>query len=105
MLQFGDMKKKPKKSKKAGFDLEAFEKELQDEGAKGSTAAADGVDGAGGADDDDLGDDPFKADDGDDEVEAREVVETWHGTDRDYTYQEVSIAQICLLFGVPQRTQ
>ncbi|PWN41179.1 hypothetical protein IE81DRAFT_183760 [Ceraceosorus guamensis] len=87
-LDFGDMKKKPKKSKKAGFDLEAFEKELQDEGAKTGAAAADGADGA-GADDEDLGDDPFKAEDGEEDVEAREVVETWHGTDRDYTYQEL----------------
>ncbi|CEH16528.1 Translation initiation factor 2, beta subunit (eIF-2beta) [Ceraceosorus bombacis] len=95
---FGGLKKKSKKkkaipadldfSKKAGFDLEAFEKELQDEGAKTGAAAADGADGA-GADDEDLGDDPFKAEDGEEDVEAREVVETWHGTDRDYTYQEL----------------
>ena len=77
------MKKKKKKSKKANFDMEAFEKELG-EGGDADGAAADD------ADDADLGDNPFAKDDGDDgAATTKEQVETWHGTDRDYTYQEV----------------
>lgn len=81
------MKKKKKKSKKAAFDMEAFEKELGEGEGEGSGAAATGGEGD---DDADLGDDPFKADDGDDQAGgSSEQVETWHGTDRDYTYQEL----------------
>jgi len=80
------MKKKKKKGKKGGFDLEAFEKELG-EGADGSkdepaeTAALD---------DADLGDDPFAKDQGEEGASGKEAGEPWQGTDRDYTYQEVS---------------
>lgn len=84
-LDFGEMKKKKKKSKKGGFDLEAFEKEL----GEGAAAGGEGEDE--GADDADLGDDPFARDDGegDEKDGQKEHVETWHGTDRDYTYQEL----------------
>lgn len=82
-MQFGDMKKKKKKGKKGGFDLEAFEKEL----GEGTSTPAEEADAEG-----DLGDDPFGADDGDEVAgEKKDSVETWHGTDRDYTYQEVSV--------------
>ncbi|PWN90555.1 hypothetical protein FA10DRAFT_267007 [Acaromyces ingoldii] len=81
-LDFGDMKKKKKKSKKGGFDLEAFEKEL---GEGTSTPKSDDAEVEG-----DLGDDPFGADDAEEAVgEKKDNVETWHGTDRDYTYQEL----------------
>lgn len=85
-LDFGEMKKKKKKSKKGGFDLEAFEKEL----GEGNTAGGEGED-AEGADDAELGDDPFARDDGEGEEKDahKENAETWHGTDRDYTYQEL----------------
>lgn len=98
-LDFGELKKKKKKGKKGGFDLEAFEKELG-EGGAGGAAAAPGGDEDGGVidavaaddiDDADLGDDPFgrDADVGDDKGGSKQHVETWHGTDRDYTYQEL----------------
>ena len=100
-LDFGEMKKKKKKSKKANFDMEAFEKELGQGGGDGEG----GEDGAGAttaADEDaegDLGDDPFAKDDGDDQAGgAKEQVETWHGTDRDYAYQEVSGRVACQWF-------
>ena len=83
-LDFGMMKKK-KKSKKGAFDLEAFEKEIV-----GDEGGAEKAGGAGGEEDEDLGDDPFRQE-GEDE-EEKEAEETWHGTDRDYTYQEVSRA-------------
>lgn len=87
---FGDLKKKKKKgTKKAAFDLEAFEKELagskvtkegdddDDEGAVDETKALD---------DGDLGDDPFAQPA---ITEGGAQVETWHGSDRDYTYPEL----------------
>lgn len=88
-LDFGEMKKKKKKSKKAAFDMEAFEKELDDGGNDGG---ADGTDAVGGAADGegDLGDDPFANDEEGDVEDTKADAETWHGTDRDYTYQEVS---------------
>ncbi|UZJ52597.1 hypothetical protein CBS101457_001917 [Exobasidium rhododendri] len=74
-LDFGEMKKKKKKGKKGGFDLEAFEKELG-EGEQDDAA--------------DLGDDPFaKDEDGEEGATVKTGVETWQGTDRDYTYQEL----------------
>lgn len=93
---FSDMKKK-KKSKKAAFDLEAFEKELED---ASKPAAADGDDDdveegpapAINYDEEELGDDVFAAPPasaGGELSAAGEAVETWHGTDRDYTYAEV----------------
>lgn len=85
------MKKKKKKSKKANFDMEAFEKELGQGGGDGEGAEDGGATAADEDADGDLGDDPFAKDDGDDQAGgAKDQVETWHGTDRDYAYQEVS---------------
>lgn len=74
-------KKKKSKSKKAAFDLEAFEKELGETGDDAGEAGA-------GEDEEDLGDNPFAQDDDVDGVKEDQP-ETWHGTDRDYTYQEL----------------
>ena len=85
------MKKKKKKGKKGGFDLEAFEKELGEGGdAKGGDAVGDQA--KDGEEDGDLGDDPFARNDGEEGTGGKENAETWHGTDRDYTYQEVSLS-------------
>lgn len=80
------MKKKKKKGKKGGFDLEAFEKELGEGVNDGKE------DDAGKAVDDvaDLGDDPFARDQGEEGADEKNQTEPWQGTDRDYTYQEVS---------------
>lgn len=88
-VQFGEMKKKKKKGKKGGFDLEAFEKELGEGTDKVQETAIESKDGD---DDADLGEDPF-ARGGDAGVEESSGgnVEAWQGTDRDYTYQEVSV--------------
>lgn len=81
------MKKKKKKGKKGGFDLEAFEKELGEgaDGNKDDEGEKEAINDA------DLGDDPFARDEGEEGVVSSEKAETWQGTDRDYTYQEVSI--------------
>lgn len=91
-------KKKKSKSKKAAFDLDAFEKDLKSDGT--STPQGGGDDGEDGEvpdgdykPDGDLGDDPFAAND-DDEAglgEEKELKMDWLGSDRDYTYQEVSL--------------
>jgi translation initiation factor 2 subunit 2 len=85
------MKKKKKKGKKGGFDLEAFEKEL------GESANTNGEDETGGKGKDgendeaaDLGDDPFANDEDQEGGNGKDSIEAWQGTDRDYTYQEVS---------------
>lgn len=87
---FGDLKKKKKSGKKkAAFDLEAFEKEIEQSADPSDAAAAEDPAAAGG----DLGDDVF----GDGNA-AREGIaadgeqEAWLGSDRDYTYPEVSEA-------------
>ena len=93
-LDFSELKKKKKSSKKkAAFDLEAFEKELQE--SKGKDANADDEEDVpdGGhlndIDEAELGDDVF------DRSEAPAGVdqgtEPWLGSDRDYTYQELLI--------------
>lgn len=82
---FSDIKKK-KKSKKAAFDLEAFEKELEDSTSKPTAEEDDG--GLDDIDDEDLGDDPFAVASGQG-IEGGGEVEAWHGSDRDYTYAEV----------------
>lgn len=85
--------KKKKKSKKAAFDLEAFEKELEETTAKPADEAEaeeEGEDGPTGAidyDEEELGDDVFAAPAGG--AVGGDAAETWHGTDRDYTYAEV----------------
>ena len=89
--------KKKKKSKKAAFDLEAFETELED---ASKPAAADGDEDDGGDgpapaidyDEEGLGENVFAAPSagaGGDSSVAGDAVETWHSTDRDYTYAKV----------------
>ncbi|CAE6450243.1 unnamed protein product [Rhizoctonia solani] len=81
---FGAIKKKKKGSKKATFDLEEFEKELADSKAKeGEHDEDDGP--VPDIDEADLGEDVFAQP----LVEGGAQVETWHGTDRDYTYPEL----------------
>lgn len=89
------MKKKKKKSaKKAAFDIEAFEKELggaapASTSKKGGEDAEDDEDGGlGEAEEGDLGEDVFALPNA--PVDVGDEQETWHGSDRDYTYQEVS---------------
>ncbi|KAG8787365.1 hypothetical protein FRC12_015651 [Ceratobasidium sp. 428] len=92
-LDFSDLKKKgKKKTKKTAFDLEAFEKELAGSATtKAKDADDEDEDGAGdetkGLDEGDLGEDVFAHPVSGGEGGA--MVETWHGTDRDYTYPEL----------------
>ncbi|CAE6501908.1 unnamed protein product [Rhizoctonia solani] len=82
--EFKGLKKKGGR-KKAAFDLEAFEKEIAESKAK---AGEDDEDDGGLAldmDEGDLGEDVFAQPAPDGEAQ----VETWHGTDRDYTYAEL----------------
>lgn len=99
-LDFSDIKKKKKSSKKkAAFDLEEFEKELNQSKSKSS-----GTDGAAADEDDEgeglgennfeeideaeLGENPFaRATDAPVGVDAGN--EAWLKSDRDYTYSEV----------------
>lgn len=94
-LDFSDLKKK-KKKKKAAFDLEAFEKELSQSKAKDEEPDADE---AGGEPDgrhldeineDDLGEDVF-AHSHETPAGVDSQNEPWLTSDRDYTYQEVSL--------------
>lgn len=94
------MKKKKKSTKKkANFDLEAFEKELNDSKAKstskpegGEEEEEDGPEPDGShldnIDETELGDDPF-AQSADAPVGVDAGTEAWLKSDRDYTYQEV----------------
>ncbi|KAK1230043.1 translation initiation factor eIF-2 beta subunit [Marasmius sp. AFHP31] len=91
-LDFSDIKKKKKSSKKkAAFDLEAFEKELNE--SKKDGAGSDDEDAPDGEanpnlnDDGDLGDDPFAQPDAPTGVESGN--EAWLGSDRDYLYPEL----------------
>jgi translation initiation factor 2 subunit 2 len=102
-LDFSDLKKKKKSSKKkTNFDMEAFEKELKSSSTADPAADADddveptpAVD----LDDDaDLGDDPFA------QPSAGEVLasvssgnEAWLSSDRDYTYPEVKTRHAFIL--------
>jgi len=99
-LDFSDMKKKKKSTKKkANFDLEAFEKELNDSKAKsaskqegGEEEEDDGPEPDGShldnIDEMELGDDPF-AQPADAPVGVDAGNEAWLKSDRDYTYQEL----------------
>jgi translation initiation factor 2 subunit 2 len=89
-LDFSDVKKKKKSSKKkATFDLEAFEKELNESNAKeGEEDVGDDGEQLQEVDEADLGDDPF--------ARGEEVTpgpdagnEPWLTSNRDYTYPEV----------------
>jgi translation initiation factor 2 subunit 2 len=100
-LDFSDIKKKKKSSKKkAAFDLDAFEKELNESKAKSSTIA-DEEDDDGDListahldeiDEAELGEDPFAQNDAPIGVDAGN--EAWLNSDRDYTYQEVRFPAI-----------
>ncbi|KAJ1301148.1 hypothetical protein OPQ81_003560 [Rhizoctonia solani] len=80
--EFKGLKKKAGR-KKAAFDLEAFEKELAESKAKeGEDEEDDGP--APDVDEGDLGEDVFAQ-----PATEGAQVETWHGTDRDYTYAEL----------------
>lgn len=105
--EFADLKKKKRKgSKKATFDLEAFEKELAEADASAAGAAtegdaatpggSDGEDGgedAEGLDDVPEGEDPFGTAGGEEgtlsRAEAAAEAKAWLKEDRDYTYTEV----------------
>jgi translation initiation factor 2 subunit 2 len=99
-LDFSDMKKKKKSTKKkANFDLEAFEKELNNSKAKsasktegGEEEDEDGPEPDGShldnIDEAELGDDPF-AHPGDAPVGVDAGNEAWLKSDRDYTYSEL----------------
>lgn len=97
-LDFSDIKKKKKGTKKK-MDFEAFEKELElaNTSSKAAPVAADGDDdddvepnpNVNLDDDADLGDDPFAVA-GDAPVGVDAGTEAWLGSDRDYTYQEVT---------------
>ncbi|KAG5718866.1 putative eukaryotic translation initiation factor 2 subunit beta [Termitomyces sp. T112] len=95
-LDFSDIKKKKKSSKKkAAFDLDAFEKELNQSKAKSGAEGADEDDDVEPAstnnldhlDDADLGEDVFAQGDAPVGVEAGN--EAWLKSDRDYTYPEL----------------
>jgi translation initiation factor 2 subunit 2 len=95
-LDFSDLKKKKKSAKKkTTFDLEAFEKELNEVKAKdgGDDEGADEVEQMPEIDEVELGDDPF-AQTGDLPTGIDAGNEPWLDTDRDYTYQEVSKAVV-----------
>ncbi|KAF9258040.1 eukaryotic translation initiation factor 2 beta [Marasmius fiardii PR-910] len=92
-LDFSDIKKKKKSNKKkAAFDLEAFEKELNDtnksklqddeEEDEQQPSVNINLD-----DEADLGDDPFAQPDAPTSVESGN--EAWLGSDRDYLYPEL----------------
>jgi len=91
-LDFSDLKKKKKSSKKkAAFDLEAFEKVLQESKSKDANAdeEEDVPDGEhlNDIDEAELGDDVFDRNEAPTGVD--QGTEPWLGSDRDYTYQEL----------------
>jgi hypothetical protein len=93
-------KKKSSKKKKAAFDLEAFEKELNESQEADKEGAAAGDDDEDedqptgkhleNIDEAELGDDPFAQGDAPVGVDAGN--EPWLKSDRDYLYTEVSSA-------------
>ncbi|CAL1710201.1 unnamed protein product [Somion occarium] len=88
-LDFSDLKKKKKTSKKkAAIDMEAFEKELNESKAK-EAEEEEAPDGKHleELDETELGEDPFARGEGAVSVEAGG--EPWLGSDRDYTYLEL----------------
>ena len=91
-LDFSDLKKKKKSTKKkATFDLEAFEKELQESKSKDANADEDEdvPDGEhlNDLDEAELGDDVFDRNEAPAGVD--QGTEPWLGSDRDYTYPEL----------------
>jgi translation initiation factor 2 subunit 2 len=103
-LDFSDIKKKKKSSKKkAAFDLEAFEKELNDSKSKSAGGEDDDEDipEANPAldDDADLGDDDPFAQAGEAPAGAVDSgAEQWLKSDRDYFYPEVGSLIIKIMF-------
>ena len=98
-LDFSDMKKKKKSSKKKA--MEDFEKELEESKSKDTAEGADEVDIDDGEhlndiDEAELGDDPFARPEAPTGVDSGS--EPWLTSDRDYTYQEVSYPRfnLCL---------
>ena len=97
-LDFSDLKKKKKSSKKkANLDMEAFERELSESKTKdeeegdeeGDTNAAAFND----IDETEHGENPFAR--SDEPVQQGSESEPWLGSDRDYTYPEVSSSTFC----------
>ncbi|THH09234.1 hypothetical protein EW146_g8740 [Bondarzewia mesenterica] len=90
-LDFSDIKKKKKSSKKkAAFDLEAFEKELNESKAKEGGDDDEEVDDGehlNDVDEAELGDDPFARGEAPAGVDAGN--EPWLSSDRDYYYPEL----------------
>ncbi|KAH9914096.1 eukaryotic translation initiation factor 2 beta [Fomitopsis serialis] len=87
-LDFSDLKKKKKSTKKkAALDMEAFEKELNQAKAKDADEEEGGEDAAAEVDEVELGDDPFARNEG--TVSMDVGTEPWLSSDRDYTYQEL----------------
>ncbi|KZT64988.1 eukaryotic translation initiation factor 2 beta [Daedalea quercina L-15889] len=87
-LDFSDLKKKKKSSKKkAALDMEAFEKELNEAKAKDADEEEGGVEGPAEVDEAELGDDPFARNEATVSMDAGN--EPWLNSDRDYTYQEL----------------
>ncbi|RDB17149.1 putative eukaryotic translation initiation factor 2 subunit beta [Hypsizygus marmoreus] len=91
-LDFSDIKKKKKSSKKkAAFDLDAFEKELNEHKAKAAEdEEEEGVEPSthlDHLDEAELGEDPFAQ--GEAPVGVEAGTEAWLKSDRDYTYQEL----------------
>jgi len=94
-LDFSDMKKKKKTSKKKA--MEDFEKELEESKSKDAGEGADDVDIDDGEhlnefDEAELGDDPFARPEAPTGVDSGS--EPWLTSDRDYTYQEVNCPRL-----------
>ncbi|PCH36765.1 eukaryotic translation initiation factor 2 beta [Wolfiporia cocos MD-104 SS10] len=87
-LDFSDLKKKKKSTKKkAALDMEAFEKELNEAKAKDAEEDEGGDEAMGDVDEVELGDDPFTR--GETAISLDAGNEPWLKSDRDYTYQEL----------------
>ncbi|KAK4054095.1 translation initiation factor eIF-2 beta subunit [Microbotryomycetes sp. JL201] len=101
MDEFADLKKKKKKSgsKKAAFDMEAFEKELAEQESAEASQTGSKTATPLGSDDEDAGDDeapagdnPFGAENDEQQLskaEAAAQAKAWLTEDRDYHYTEL----------------
>lgn len=89
-LDFSDLKKKKKSAKKVAFDMEEFEKQLSHSKTKDGEEKGEDEEGEETApvfDEKDLGEDIFAHG----EAPVLDAgTEPWLGSDRDYTYAEVS---------------
>lgn len=98
-LDFSDLKKKKKSSKKkANLDMEAFERELSESKAKEEDGEEDGEATAAAfndIDENEHGENPFARPD--EAVHQVSESEPWLGSDRDYTYPEVCLIYVVLL--------